>query len=114
MTKSQLSFNPKRALIMLVSILSVLGLGYLIWSPGKAVRDGRHDLLRCRVDHGNRRTGSAGDPDASVEGDGHGLRLVRDRDLRNAHVRIGIDKQNHLRNQGPPLPQKCLRRRAQT
>ncbi len=35
---------PWRTLGLLIGILGVLGLGFLLWSPGKTVWDGRHDL----------------------------------------------------------------------
>jgi len=35
---------PWRTLLLLIAILGVMGLAYLLWSPGKTVRDGRHDL----------------------------------------------------------------------
>lgn len=35
---------PWRTLLLLAAVLGVIGLAYLLWSPGKAVRDGRHDL----------------------------------------------------------------------
>ncbi|MCA9428171.1 MAG: hypothetical protein KC994_24035, partial [Candidatus Omnitrophica bacterium] len=35
---------PWRTLLLLIAIIGVMGLIYLLWSPGKTVRDGRHDL----------------------------------------------------------------------
>ena len=35
-----------RMLVLLVSVLAVLGLGYALWSPGLELTDGRHDLKR--------------------------------------------------------------------
>lgn len=35
---------PLRTLILLILVLGILGLAYLFWTPGKEVRDGRHDL----------------------------------------------------------------------
>lgn len=35
---------PWRTLLLLIAIFGVMGLGYLLWSPGKTIRDGRHDL----------------------------------------------------------------------
>ncbi len=33
-----------RTILLLLVVLGVLALAYLVWSPGKSVRDGRHDL----------------------------------------------------------------------
>lgn len=35
---------PWRTLVLLLAVLGVFGVGYLIWSPGERVTDGRHDL----------------------------------------------------------------------
>ena len=35
---------PWRTLVVLIAVLGVMELGYYLWSPGKTVRDGRHDL----------------------------------------------------------------------
>jgi hypothetical protein len=35
---------PWRTILLVLAILVVMGLAYLAWSPGKSVRDGRHDL----------------------------------------------------------------------
>jgi hypothetical protein len=35
---------PWRTLVLLVCLVTMFGLGYLLWSPGKVIRDGRHDL----------------------------------------------------------------------
>ena len=35
---------PWRTIVPLVAVLGALGLAYLAWSPGKRIRDGRHDL----------------------------------------------------------------------
>ncbi len=35
---------PWRTVVPLGAILLLIGLGYLVWSPGQRVRDGRHDL----------------------------------------------------------------------
>ncbi len=35
---------PWRTVLLLIAMLGVLGLAYHLWSPGKTVRDGRHDL----------------------------------------------------------------------
>lgn len=35
---------PWRSLLLLIAVIGVLGLAYLLWSPGKTIRDGRHDL----------------------------------------------------------------------
>ena len=37
---------PWRTLLLLAAILGVFSLGYLCWSPGERVTDGRHDLRR--------------------------------------------------------------------
>jgi len=35
---------PLRTILLLVAVLGILGLTYLLWSPGERVFDGRHDL----------------------------------------------------------------------
>jgi hypothetical protein len=35
---------PWRTVLLLLAILALIGLVYLIWSPGQRLRDGRHDL----------------------------------------------------------------------
>jgi hypothetical protein len=35
---------PWRSVLLLFAILGFLGIAYQAWSPGKRVRDGRHDL----------------------------------------------------------------------
>ncbi|MBW8038682.1 MAG: hypothetical protein FVQ85_01635 [Planctomycetes bacterium] len=35
---------PWRTILLLFAILCLLGIAYLAWSPGKRIRDGRHDL----------------------------------------------------------------------
>lgn len=35
---------PWRTLLLLIAIPGAMGLAYLVWSPGKTIRDGRHDL----------------------------------------------------------------------
>ncbi|MCI5118255.1 MAG: hypothetical protein D3913_09900 [Candidatus Electrothrix sp. LOE1_4_5] len=35
---------PWRTLVVFIAIFGLTGLGYYLWSPGKTVRDGRHDL----------------------------------------------------------------------
>ncbi len=35
---------PWRTILLLFAILFLLGIAYLAWSPGKRIRDGRHDL----------------------------------------------------------------------
>jgi len=35
---------PLRTIILLVAVLGLIGLAYLIYAPGKTIRDGRHDL----------------------------------------------------------------------
>jgi hypothetical protein len=35
---------PLRTLILLLAVLSLIALAYLMFSPGKTIRDGRHDL----------------------------------------------------------------------
>ena len=37
---------PWRTLLLLAAILGVFGLGYLCWTPGERITDGRHDLRR--------------------------------------------------------------------
>lgn len=36
--------RPWRRLLLLIAILAMMGLSYLLWSPGKTFLDGRHDL----------------------------------------------------------------------
>lgn len=35
---------PWRTILLLFAILCLIGIAYLVWSPGKRIRDGRHDL----------------------------------------------------------------------
>ncbi|OYV03117.1 MAG: hypothetical protein CFE26_21500, partial [Verrucomicrobiales bacterium VVV1] len=35
---------PWRTFLLLGAILGALCLGYLVWSPGQRIQDGRHDL----------------------------------------------------------------------
>ena len=38
--------RPSRPFIVFVALMVLMDLAYLLWSPGKVVLDGRHDLQR--------------------------------------------------------------------
>ena len=40
---SRLKKPPFRTILLLGGVLTVIAMGYLVWSPGKRIRDGRHD-----------------------------------------------------------------------
>ena len=40
---ARLKKPPWRTFVLLIGVLGALGLIYLLWSPGKSVRDGRND-----------------------------------------------------------------------
>lgn len=40
----RLKRSPWRTVLLLVAVIGAIGMAYLIWSPGKRILDGRHDL----------------------------------------------------------------------
>jgi hypothetical protein len=48
-TLYRLKRPPWRTLALLLAVLAIPGIGYLLWSPGTEVLDGRHDLARNGV-----------------------------------------------------------------
>jgi hypothetical protein len=65
---------PWRTLILLLAVLGILAIGYVLWSPGATVIDGRHDLRKNAIwiQHG-----WLGD-DAWFDRNGRDTRLFRD------------------------------------